>query len=132
MRSKLKQFPEIVKADIDIKTGRANLEARPEFDQYVALAHSMEEAGGAIQMFHPKYLTPQAYYAMLGVKGRDLEKTDRLQAALDAVPGVRTAIIDSDRWFTNEQGLDVGGLVVFAEVQESPDNGALLQRLGAC
>jgi hypothetical protein len=75
----------------------------------------MEEAGGAIQMFHPKYIVPQAYYAMLGVKRRDLDKTDRLQTALDAVPGVRTAIIDSERWFTNEQGLDVGGLVVFAD-----------------
>lgn len=115
VRSKLKQFPEIVQADIDIKTGLAHFQAKPEFDQYVALAHAMEEAGGAIQMFHPKFRTPTAYYAMLGVKGRDLEKAEQLQQNLDGVPGVRAAIIDGERWFVNEKGLDVGGLVVFAD-----------------
>lgn len=115
MRDKLKQFPEIVKSEIDIKTGRAYFEAKPSFDQYVALAHAMEEAGGAIQMFHPKFLVPQAHYAMLGVRGRDLDKAEKLQNNLDAVPGVRTAIIDPDRWFVNEKGLDVGGMVIFAD-----------------
>jgi hypothetical protein len=115
VRSKLKQFPEIVRADIDTKTQRAYFEAKPSFDQYVALAHALEEAGGAIQMFHPKYLKPKAYYAMLGVKERTFENQEALQKALDAVPGVRSALIDSERWFTNEKGTEVGGLVVFAD-----------------
>lgn len=115
MRSKLKRFPEIVKADIDIKTGKAYLQAEPSFDQYVALEHALEESGGAIQMFHPRYIVPQAYYAMLGVKDRDFDKTSALEANLKAVPGVRTAIIDPDRWFINENGIDVGGVVVFAD-----------------
>jgi hypothetical protein len=115
VRSKLKQFPEVVKADIDTKSQRAYFEAKPGFDQYVALAHALEEAGGAIQMFHPKYLTPKAYYAMLGVKERTLENQEALQKALNAVPGVRSAIIDDERWFKNEKGLEVGGLVVFAD-----------------
>jgi hypothetical protein len=115
VRSKLKRFPEVVKADIDIKAGLARMEAKPAFDQYVALAHSLEEAGGAIQMFHPEYLVPQAHYAMLGVRGRTDEKMEALQKNLQAVPGVRSAIIDPDRWFTNERGVDVGGVVVFAD-----------------
>jgi len=115
VRRKLKQFPEIVEADIDTTLQRATMEALPSFDQYVALAHALEEAGGAIQMFHPRYLLPQAHYASLGAPGRDPEALERLRQRLQAVPGVRSAIIDTDRWFINERGLEVGGAVVFAE-----------------
>lgn len=89
--------------------------AKPSFDQYVALEHSLEEAGGAIQMFHPQYLVPQAHYACLGTRGKTGEKLDTLQDNLEKVRGVRSAIVDSDRWFTNEQGIDVGGVVIFAD-----------------
>jgi len=115
VRSKLKQFPEITDARFDLKKAKVYLQAEPGFEQYVALEHSLEDAGGAIHMFHPSYRVPQAYYATLGVKGRDSDKVESLRAKLGAVPGVRTAIIDPDRWFTNEQGLDVGGVVVFAD-----------------
>lgn len=115
MRSKLNRFPEVVQADIDLKKGKAYLQAQPSFDQYVALLHSLEEAGGAIQMFHPAYEVPRAYYASLGIKGRDPDRIDLLQQNLQAVPGVRSALIDPDRWFTNEKGIDVGGVVIFAD-----------------
>lgn len=115
VRSKLKRFPEIVQADIDLKTGKAYLQAQPSFDQYVALLHSLEEAGGAIQMFHPEYSVPRAYYASLGIKERDLDKLDLLEQNLQAVPGVRAAIVDRDRWFRNERGINVGGVVIFAD-----------------
>jgi len=66
-------------------------------------------------MFHPKYLTPRAYYAMLGHQERTFENTEALQARLEAIPGVRSAIIDTERWFRNEKGLEVGGVVMFAD-----------------
>jgi hypothetical protein len=115
VRSKLKQFPEIVRTDVDLKAGRVYMQAKPTFDQYVALEHALEDAGGAIKMVHPTYRVPQALYATLGVRGRDPDKLMALEERLKAVPGVRSAIIDPDRWFTNEQGLDVGGVVVFAD-----------------
>jgi hypothetical protein len=115
VRSKLKQFPEVIKADIDRKNERAYLEAKTSFDQYVALQHALGESGGAIQMFHPEYLVPQAHYAALGTKDRSPEKLEELRTKLHAVPGVRSAIVDDERWFTNEQGLEVGGSVIFAD-----------------
>jgi len=115
VRRKLKQFPEVVQARIDTKTQKAYLEALPSFDQYVALEHAIEDAGGAISMFHPSYVVPKAVHATLGVKGRTLDKIDQLETRLKGVPGVRQAIVDEDRWFTNEQGIDVGGAVVFAD-----------------
>jgi hypothetical protein len=136
VRRKLKQFPEIVQAEIDLKRQRGFFQALPTFDAYVALEHGMEDAGGAIHMFHPRYLVPRAYHAALGVKNHDQEKLDRLEARLKALPGVRTAIIDPDRWFTNEKGLDVGGAVVFADpsppleflmIQEARNEGFLLE-----
>src|SRR5689334_19215697 len=89
--------------------------AKPEFYAYVALEHSMEEAGGAIQMFHPKLLIPQAVHGVLGVKDKNPNKIVDLEARLAKVPKVRTAIVDPDRWFKNEKGLDIGGAVVFAD-----------------
>lgn len=115
MRSKIKRFPEVVEARIDRKMGRAFLRAEATFDQYRALEHAVEEAGGAIQMFHPRYLVPQAHFASLGIPERDPDRLDRLEAALGAIPGVRSAIIDRERWFKNEKGLDVGGVVVYAD-----------------
>jgi len=115
VRSKIKRFPEIVDVQISRTAGMAWLQARPSFDQYVALQHALEDAGGAIQMFHPGYLVPQARYGMLGVRGRTQGKLNDLQERLKAVPGVRSAIIDQDRWFTNADGQDVGGVVVFAD-----------------
>src|SRR5260370_9944391 len=58
---------------------------------------------------------PQRFYAALGVKEVDVDKMDRLRERLAAVSGVRAAIIDPGRWFTNEQGLDVGGAVIFTD-----------------
>ena len=115
MRSKLKRFPEVREDAIDLKQGKAFLRAKPSFDQYVALLHALEEAGGAIQMFHPKYLVPEAHYAIVGVRGRDAEKLEALQNRLAEVRGVRSAIVDPDRWFTNEKGIDVGGAVIYAD-----------------
>lgn len=115
MRSKLKQFPEVVAADINRKDQRAYLWAAPTFDQYAALQHALEDAGGAIQMVHPEYLVPKAMFATLGVKGKDPDKIEHLQDGLQKVQGVRSVVIDSDRWFTNEKGLDVGGLVLWAD-----------------
>jgi hypothetical protein len=90
VRSKLKRFPEIVQAEIDIKRSRAFLQAQTTFDQYVALEHALEDAGGAIQMFHPKYLLPRAHYATLGIRDRDPEKTDALQQKLESISRTRT------------------------------------------
>jgi len=117
VRSKLKRFPEIVQAEIDLKTQQARLQAKPSFDQYVALEHALEEGGGAIKMFHPRYLVPQAHFATLGIRKTEREpaKIEALQKGLQAVPGVRSAIIDEERWFTNERGIDVGGAVIFAD-----------------
>jgi hypothetical protein len=116
VRSKLKRFPEIVKADIDRKNQRLTMQAKLSFDQYVALEHALEDAGGAIQMFHPRYLVPAAHYAALGAnRGHGPPQLEALTDALEAVPGVRSAIVDPDRWFTNERGIDVGGVVVFAD-----------------
>jgi len=115
VRSKLKQFPEITQVEFNLKKSKVYLQAVPEFEQYVALEHALEDSGGAIHMFHPRYLVPRAFYATLGIRDRDPDKLDRLRQKLGAVPGVRTAVIDPDRWFTNEKGLDVGGVVVFAE-----------------
>ena len=115
MRSKIKRFPEIVDVQISRPAGMAWLQAKPSFDQYVALLHALEDAGGAIQMFHPAYLVPQAYYGMLGVKKRDDGLLFKLEDRLRAVPGVRTALVDQERWFTNAEGLDVGGVVIFAD-----------------
>jgi putative copper resistance protein D len=115
VRSKLKRFPEIVDVKISREAGMAWLQAQPSFDQYVALQHALEDAGGAIQMFHPAYLIPQAHYGMLGVRERTPGKLIDLEERLKAVPGVRSAIIDQDRWFTNADGQDVGGVVVFAD-----------------
>lgn len=113
--SKIKQFPEITRSDLDMKTGRLKMTAKPGFDQYVALQHSIEEAGGAIHMFDCRYVVPRAYYGMLGVKGRDADKAERLENSLRSIPGVRSVLIDPERWFVNEQGLDVGGFVIYAD-----------------
>lgn len=115
MSSKLKRFPEVIAADVNRKDQRAYLWAEPTFDQYVALQHALEEAGGAIEMIHPEYLVPRALYATLGVKERDPDKIQRLQEVVRHVRGVRAVVIDPDRWFRNEQGLDVGGLVLWAD-----------------
>jgi hypothetical protein len=115
VRSKLKQFPEIVKADIDLKQQLLTMEALPSFDQYVALEHGIEDGGGAIQMFHPQYLVPRAYYAAIGVKERTPEAVAAVEERLRSVPGVRFALIDRDRWFKSEKGIEVGGSVVFAD-----------------
>jgi hypothetical protein len=115
VRGKLKRFPEVVKADIDRKKERAYMWAKPAFYAYVALEHSLEEAGGAIQMFHPKLLVPQAIHGVLGVKDNNPNKIVDLEARLAKVPHVRTAIVDPDRWFKNDKGLDVGGAVIFAD-----------------
>jgi hypothetical protein len=66
-------------------------------------------------MFHATYVMPQLLYAALGVKEVDGDKMDRLRERLGAVPGVRATIIDPGRWFTNEQGLDVGGAVIYTD-----------------
>src|SRR5260370_32834827 len=58
---------------------------------------------------------PQRFYAALGVKEVDVDKMDRLRERLGAVPGVRATIIDPGRWFTNEEGLDVGGAVIYTD-----------------
>ena len=115
VRRTLKRFPEIVKADISAQEQRATLWAKPSFNQWVALEHAIEDGGGFIKMFHPEYVVPQAYYATIGGRSRELEDVDRLQAKLQAVPGVRTALIDPERWFVNEKGLQIGGAVVFAD-----------------
>jgi len=115
VRSKIKRFPEIVDVQISREAGMAWLQAKPSFDQYVALQHALEDAGGAIQMFHPGYLIPQAHYGMLGVRDRTPRKLLDLEERLKVIPGVRSAIIDQDRWFTNAEGQDVGGVVVFAD-----------------
>ena len=121
VRTKLKQFREVVRADIDRERQQLVMEAKPSFDQYVALAHAIEDAGGAIQMFHPEYVVPQAHYAALGVKGFSREKLTRLEKGLQAIPGVRSALVDPDRWFRNERGVDVGGCVVFADTSPRLD-----------
>lgn len=115
MRRKLKQFPEVVKLDIDLEKGRASMLAQPSFDQYVALLHALEEAGGAAQMFHPAYRVPQAHYAVLGVRGKNYEKLENLDQRLREVRGVRSVVVDPDRWFTNERGIEVGASVIFAD-----------------
>jgi len=115
VRGKLKQFPEVVKCDIDIRKGRAVMEALVGFDQYGALEHAIEDAGGAAKMFHPRYLLPKAYFAMLGTPDRSQDRLDELERGFEAVPGVRSAIIDPDRWFVNEKGLQVGAAVLFAD-----------------
>ena len=89
--------------------------AKPSFYQYVALEHAFEEASGAIQMFHPRLLVPQAIHGVLGVQGKDPNKVLDLEASLKKVPSVRAAIVDPDRWFKNEKGMDIGGAVVFAD-----------------
>lgn len=115
MRRKLKQFPEVVKLDIQLKKERAVMQAKPSFDQYVALLHALEEAGGAAQMFHPAYRVPQAHYAVLGVRDKTDEKLESLDQQLRRVRGVRSVVIDPDRWFFNEQGIQVGASVIFAD-----------------
>jgi hypothetical protein len=115
VRRTLSQFPDVVKAEIDLKKQRAIVHVTPSFDQYVALEAAIQEGGGAIRMFHTRYLSPQPVYAALGVKGLDPEKLEHLEAKLKSVPGVRAAFIDPQRWYTNEHGLDVGGSVVFAD-----------------
>lgn len=112
---KIKRFPEIKVQELDLKTGRLRMWAKPEFDQYVALQHSIEEAGGAISMFDCRYIVPRAYYAMIGTKGRTADKAEALENTLKAVPGVRSVLVDRDRWFVNEKGMDVGGVVIYAD-----------------
>src|SRR4051812_5601596 len=60
VRSKLKQFPEVTSVEFNLKKGKVYLQVGRGFEQYVALEHSLEDAGGAIHMFHPTYLVPQA------------------------------------------------------------------------
>jgi hypothetical protein len=115
VRSKLKRFPEVVQADIDRPKERAYMWAKPSFYAYVALEHSMEEAGGAIQMFHPRLLVPTSVHGVLGVKDKNPNKIVDLETRLGKVPHVRTALVDPDRWFKNDKGLDIGGAVVFAD-----------------
>jgi hypothetical protein len=115
VRRTLSSFPDVVQAEVDLKKQQAFLQVRPSFDQYVALEEAVQEGGGAIRMFHTRYLIPQPVYACLGVMGLDADKLDRLEQRLKAVHGVRAAFIDEKRWYTNEQGLDVGGAVIFAE-----------------
>lgn len=115
MRSKIKRFPEIVDVQISREAGMAWLQAQPSFDQYVALLHALEDAGGAIQMFYPAYLVPQSYFGMLGVRGKTQHKLFELEEQFRAIPGVRSALVDQDRWFTNADGQEVGGVVVFAD-----------------
>ena len=115
MRRKLKQFPEIVHSDLDVSTQRLKMRALPAFDQYVALEHNIEDGGGEIMMFHPRYITPRPYHATIGIRNHDLDKIEALKKRLQQVPGVRTVVVDAERWFTNPGGVDVGGAVVFAD-----------------
>jgi hypothetical protein len=115
VRSKLERFPEIVSFDLDLSTGRATMEAEPTFYQYVALERAIGEAAGAIKMFHPSYLVPRAHYAMLGTDRLTQAGLEALRERLEAVPGVRVAVVDEDRWFINDAGLMVGGAVIFAD-----------------
>ncbi len=115
MRRRLDLFPEILNAEIDLKTGRTVMHALDSFNQYVALEHSIEDGGGAIQMFHPRYLNPQVHHAALGTRDRSPEAIAALENALKALPGVRSVSVDPERWFTNEKGLEVGGAVLFAD-----------------
>jgi hypothetical protein len=119
VRRTLGQFPDVVSSRIDIGSQRAILQVEPSFDQYVALEEAIEAGGGVIRMFHTRYVTPQPIYAALGLQRRDSAKLDRLQQRLQAVAGVRSVFIDPERWFRNEQGLDVGGAVVFADPSPS-------------
>jgi hypothetical protein len=115
VRRKIERYSEIVDVRIDRAAERVYMQALPQFESYVALAHGLEEAGGAIQMFHPKLLVPRPFYATLGTRGMNLERLEELEKHLRRVNGVRVVVIDQDRWFTNEQGLDVGGCVLFAD-----------------
>jgi hypothetical protein len=115
VRRTLNQFPGVLNPRIDLTKQQARLEVRPGFDQYGRLKQAIEAGGGDIQMFHASYLVPQPIYAALGVKDVEPDKMDRLRQHLQTVPGVRAAIIDPNRWFTNENGLDVGGAAVFTD-----------------
>jgi hypothetical protein len=115
VRRTLKRFPDVVSSEIDLKRQRAIVQVRSSFDQYVALEEAVQEGGGAIRMFHARYLIPEPIYAMLAGRQRDPGTLDDLQRRLQAVPGVRSAFIDPERWFTNDQGLHVGGAAIFAD-----------------
>jgi hypothetical protein len=115
VRRTLNTFPEVIRAEVDLQKQQAVLQVRPSFDQYVALEEAVREGGGAIRMFQTRYRVPQPIYACLGVEGLDPDKLTRLEQKLKAVRGVRAAFVDQQRWYTNEQGLDVGGTVIFAD-----------------
>jgi hypothetical protein len=115
VRRALSTFPEVLRAEIDLQKQQVILRMQPSFDQYAALEQAVQDGGGAIRMFHTRYLVPQPIYACLGVKGHDPDKLERLEQKLKAIPGVRAASIDEQRWFTNEQGLDVGGAVLYTD-----------------
>jgi putative copper resistance protein D len=115
VRRTLSHFPGVVDAQVDLRKQQARLHVRPGFDQYRQLKQAVEAGGGEIQMFSASYVIPQPLYAALGVKDVAVEKMDRLRQRLQTVPGVRATIIDPNRWFTNENGLDVGGAAIFAD-----------------
>jgi copper chaperone CopZ len=111
----LAQFPGILKPRFDVPREQVSLRVRPGFDRYGALKKAVEAGGGEIQMFHVTYLVPQPLYAALGVRDLQDDKMNRLRRRLQTVPGVRTTFIDPGRWFTNEQGVDVGGAALFVD-----------------
>src|SRR4051794_5488963 len=115
VRQALAHFPGVLNPQFDVPREQVRLRVKPGFDQYAKLKEAVEAGGGEIKMFHAAYLVPQPLYTTLGVRDLQDDKLDRLRRRLGAVPGVRAAIIDPSRWFTNDQGLDVGGAVVFSD-----------------
>jgi hypothetical protein len=100
---------------VDLSPPRARLQVRPGFDEYLRLQTAIEAGGGAIRMFHARYLVPQAFFVSLGGKEIQGDTLSRLQRHLQTVPGVRTTFVDPDRWSVDGQGLKVGGGLLFAD-----------------
>lgn len=115
VHDRIMRFKDVVKVDVSAEKQRAFIQVLPSFEQYVALEHTVEDAGGAIHMFHPKYRVPQQHFIVLGVKDHDVDKIEDMTRRMQSVKGVRQAIIDPLRWFTNEKGIDVGGAVIFTD-----------------
>jgi hypothetical protein len=100
---------------VDLRQQQARLEVREGFDQYPALQAAVEAGGGAIRMFSARYLAPRQFSAAVGVRQLSGDRVGRLQRRLERVPGVRCAWVDPDRWFRNDEGLEVGGALLFAD-----------------
>jgi hypothetical protein len=112
-------FPGVESARVDLAGQQARLEVREGFDQYPALQAAVEAGGGAIRMFQARYLVPRQFSAAVGVRELPGDGVGRLQRRLQTVPGVRCAWVDPERWFRNDEGLLVGGALVFADSRPS-------------